>query len=206
MNLNELNEAIQELEEHGYICEKDDLHDLHEGDQFLLWKGTKWYHRPVGIITLLEPDTDVQAIDKGRAWICELQKAVSGPTEYSVGKNVSYSHGTYGDAIVKPCIDWKYTYEIGDETEEISLKLFTPNLGKEVFLKSTQKNKAFRRIKDCTYYIDENLDRLYQNWWEYSEGDSSITDPKEIEKILAEHPKLRKEYEGMKKEYYNLHK
>lgn len=32
-----LNEAIIELKEHGYICEKTDLNveDLQEGDQFL---------------------------------------------------------------------------------------------------------------------------------------------------------------------------
>lgn len=198
-----LNEAILELKEHGYICEKTDLNveDLQEGDEFLLWRAGKYSYSPVGIITLLEPDTDVAKADQGKAWICELQKAVSGPTKYSVGKNIAYTHGTYGDAIVYPCVNWKHTYEMSDETEEISLKFFSD---KEVFYKTTQKNKAFKRDKDGEYFIDEDLDKLHQSWWEY--GKASITDPRRLEKIFDEHPELRKEYEGMKREYYDLHK
>lgn len=200
-----LNEAILELKEHGYICEKTDLNveDLQEGDKFLLWRAGKYSYSPVGIITLLEPDTDVAKADQGKAWICELQKAVSGPTKYTVGKNIAYTHGTYGDAIVYPCVNWKHTYEMSDETEEISLKFFSD---KEVFYKTTQKNKAFKRDKDGEYFIDEDLDKLHQSWWEYSEGKNSITDPRRLEKIFAEHPELKKEYEGMKREYYDLHK
>lgn len=199
-----LNEAIIELKEHGYICEKTDLNveDLQEGDEFLLWRAGKYSYSPVGIITLLEPDTDVAKADQGKAWICELQKAVSGPTKYTVGKNIAYTHGTYGDAIVYPCVNWKHTYEMSDETEEISLKFFSD---KEVFYKTTQKNKAFKRDKDGEYFIDEDLEKLHQSWWEYSEGKNSITDPRRLEKIFAEHPELKKEYEGMKREYYDLH-
>ena len=198
-----LNEAIIELKEHGYICEKTDLNveDLQEGDKFLLWRAGKYSYSPVGIITLLEPDTDVAKADQGKAWICELQKAVSGPTKYTVGKNIAYTHGTYGDAIVYPCVNWKHTYEMSDETEEISLKFFSD---KEVFYKTTQKNKAFKRDKDGEYFIDEDLEKLHQSWWEY--GKASITDPRRLEKIFAEHPELKKEYEGMKREYYDLHK
>lgn len=200
-----LNEAILELNEHGYICEKEELNvdELQEGDQFLLWRQSRYCNRPVGIITLIEPDTDVAKADQGKAWICELQKAVSGPTKYSVGKNIAYTHGTYGDAIVYPCVNWEHTFEIGDETKEISLKFFS---GKEVFNKTTQKNKAFKRDKDGYLYVDENLDRLHKPWWEYTEGNDSITDPRQLERIFAEHPELRKEYEGMKREYYDLHK
>lgn len=200
-----LNEAIIELKEHGYICEKTDLNveDLQEGDKFLLWRAGKYSYRPVGIITLLEPDTDVAKADQGKAWICELQKAVSGPTKYTVGKNIAYTHGTYGDAIVYPCVNWEHTYEMSDETKEISLKFFS---GKEVFYKTTQKNKAFKRDKDGEYFIDEDLDKLHQSWWEYTGGNNSITDPRRLERIFAEHPELRKEYEGMKREYYDLHK
>lgn len=200
-----LNEAILELKEHGYICEKTDLNveDLQEGDKFLLLRSSRYSKRPVGIITLLEPDTDVAKVDQGKAWICELQKAVSGPTKYSVGKNIAYTHGTYGDAIVYPCVNWEHTYEMSDETEEISLKFFSD---KEVFYKTTQKNKAFKRDKDGEYFIDEDLEKLHQSWWEYSEGKASITDPRRLEKIFAEHPELKKEYEGMKREYYDLHK
>lgn len=200
-----LNEAIMELKEHGYICESADLNvdELQEGDQFLLWRAGKYSHRPVGIITLLEPDTDVAKADQGKAWICELQKAVSGPTKYTVEKNIAYTHGTYGDAIVYPCVHWEHTYEMSDETKEISLKFFS---GKEVFYKTTQKNKAFKRDKDGSFYIDEDLEKLHKSWWEYSEGEDYITDPRRLEKIFDEHPELRKEFEGMKREYYNLHK
>lgn len=155
---------------------------------------------------MLEPDTDVAKADQGKAWICELQKAVSGPTKYSVGKNIAYTHGTYGNAIVYPCVNWEYTYEMTDETEEISLKFFSGISGKEVFTKTTQKNKAFKRDKDGEYFIDEDLDKLHQSWWEYTGGNNSITDPRRLEKIFAEHPELKKEYEGMKREYYDLHK
>ena len=199
-----LNEAILELKEHGYICEKTDLNveDLQEGDKFLLLRSSRYSKRPVGIITLIEPDIDVAKADQGKAWICELQKAVSGPTKYSVGKNIAYTHGTYGDAIVYPCVNWKHTYEMSDETEEISLKFFSD---KEVFYKTTQKNKAFKRDKNGYLYIDADLDRLHKPWPEYTDNDS-ITNPREIERIFAEHPELRKEYEGMKREYYDLHK
>ena len=200
-----LNEAILELKEHGYICEKTDLNveDLQEGDKFLLLRSSRYSKRPVGIITLIEPDTDVAKADQGKAWICELQKAKSGPTKYSVGKNIAYTHGTYGDAIVYPCVNWEHTYKMSDETEEISLKFFSD---KEVFYKTTQKNKAFKCDKDGKYFIDEDLDKLHQSWWEYSVGKASITDPRRLEKIFAEHPELKKEYEGMKREYYDLHK
>ena len=202
-----LNEAIIELKEHGYICEKTDLNveDLQEGDKFLLLRSSRYSKRPVGIITLIEPDTDVAKADQGKAWICELQKAVSGPTKYSIGKNIAYTHGTYGDAIVYPCVYLEHTYEMSDETEEISLKFFSGISGKEVFTKTTQKNKAFKRDKDGYLYIDADLDRLHKPWPEYTDNDS-ITNPREIERIFAEHPELRKEYEGMKREYYDLHK
>ena len=200
-----LNEALIKLKEHGYICEREELNvdELQEGDQFLLWRQSRYSHRPVGIITLIEPDTDVAKADQGKAWICELQKAKSGPTKYTVGKNIAYTHGTYGDAIVYPCVNWEHTFEIGDETKEISLKFFS---GKEVFNKTTQKNKAFKRDKDGYLYVDEDLDRLHKPWWEYTEGNDSITNPRELERIFSEHPELRKEYEGMKREYYDLHK
>lgn len=198
-----LNEAILELKEHGYICEKQiNVEDLQEGDKFLLWRQSRYCHRPVGIITLLEPDTDVQKADQGKAWICELQKSKSGETKYTVGKNIAYTHGTYGDAIVYPCVNWEHTFEMSDETTELSLKF----LGEEVFKKTTQKNKAFKRDKEGYLYIDADLDRLHKSWWEYTEGEDSITDPRQLERIFAEHPELRKEYEGMKREYYNLHK
>ena len=66
----------------------------------MLLRSSRYSKRPVGIITLIEPDTVVAKADQGKAWICELQKAVSGPTKYSVGKNIAYTHGTDGDAIV----------------------------------------------------------------------------------------------------------
>lgn len=66
-------------------------------------------------------------------------------------------------------------------------------------------NKAFKRDKDGYLYIDADLDRLHKPWPEYTDNDS-ITNPREIERIFAEHPELRKEYEGMKREYYDLHK
>ena len=192
------------LNEAKYLCEQElNVEDLKEGDQFLMWRSGKYSHSPVGIITLLEPDTDVSKADQGKAWIVELQKSKSGPTKYSVGKNIAYTHGTYGDAIVYPCVNWEHTYEMSDERVEFSLKFFS---GSEVFRKTTQKNKAFKRSKDCEYYIDKNLDKLYDSWWEYSEGNDSITDPRQLERIFEKHPELRKEYEGMKREYYNLHK
>ena len=141
-----LNEAILELNEHGYICEKEDLNvaDLQEGDKFLLWRAGKYSYRPVGIITLLEPDTDVAKADQGKAWICELQKAVSGPTKYSVGKKIAYTHGTYGDAIVYPCVNWEHTYEMSDETKEISLKFFS---GRKYFIRLHRRTKHSNVIK-----------------------------------------------------------
>lgn len=60
-------------------------------------------------------------------------------------------------------------------------------------------------IQQSTSIIIADLDRLHKPWPEYTDNDS-ITNPREIERIFAEHPELRKEYEGMKREYYDLHK
>ena len=203
VNMN-LNEAQEILKNHGFLCEAEDVdvENLKEGDKYLLWVAGKYQYRPIGIITLLEPDTYVQRQDKGSAWICEIQKAESGPIKYEVGEHIAYTHGTYGDAIVYPAITWEHTYKIGNETTEQSLKFFKNG---KVWYKTEQKNLAFKEIKNRTYYITKDLDKMNKYWWDYSEDGNSITNPREIEEVFEEHPELRKEFEGKKRRYYDLH-
>lgn len=39
----------------------------------------------------------------------------------------------------------------------------------------------------------------------YSSSDNVITDERKIAEIFAEHPELKKEFEGKKRRYYDLH-
>jgi hypothetical protein len=200
-----LDEAKQILKENGFICEsaKLSVDELKEGDKLLIWYAGRYQYRPLGIITLLEPDTEVQRSDKGTAWICELQKTKQS-SEYYVDEHIAYTHGTYGDAIVYPCVKWKHVYDLTDETEEVSLK-FLDGKG-EVWFKTEQKNHAFKGSKNGTYYIETDLNLLKEkNWWDYSESGNTIRDPRRLEKIYAEHPELKKQIEQMKTKYYDLH-
>lgn len=200
-----LNEAKEILKKNGFICEsaKINVNELKEGDEFLLWYAGKYQYRPLGIITLLEPDTEVQRSDKGTAWICELQKTEQS-SEYYVDENIVYTHGTYGDAIVYPSVKWKHVYDLTDETEEISLK-FLDGKG-EVLRKTEQKNHAFKASKNGDYYIETDLKLLKEkNWWDYSEDGQTIRDPRRLQQIYAAHPELKKQIEQMKTKYYDLH-
>jgi hypothetical protein len=197
-----LYEAKQILKERGYICEsaKIKTEDLKEGDKLLLWCASRYQHRPLGIITLLEPDTEVQYQDKGKAWICELQKTKQS-CEYYVDENIVYTHGTYGDAIVYPCVKWKHVYDLTDETKEIKLRFFDKGV---VWFKTEQKNHAYKG--DDSYYIDTNLNLLEEkNWWDYSEDGNTIRNPRELAQIYEEHPEFKEQIAKMKTKYYDLH-
>jgi len=194
-----LDEAKEILKDNGFLCEKieADLNNIKAGDEFLIYTLGDYGDYPRYKATAIEPDDNVKPSLKGKVWKYKLTEIKHGPSEYYIGKKHSFTHGTYGDAIVYPVVRYKSTFVLGDKTSTDSICF----LGEEVRFGRNE----FRKSKWDDYFVTD-MDKLTNGDINWGSSDNVITDERKIDEIFAEHPELEKEYNEIERKYYNLHK
>lgn len=193
----DLYEAKQILKNNGFICEETniDLKNLQEGDELLIFTFGDYGDYPRYKATILGLDDDVKPRMKGKTWKVELAQIKAKPATYSIGKRTAFTHGTYGDAVVYPVIRFHHDYEATDKTQIDSIFL----LGEEVRFKSNgYKSGSLGR------YMATDIENLNNGKMSWGSSNDELTSEKDIARVLAEHPELKKEYEEMETKYYNL--
>ena len=193
-----LKEAREILKDRGFLLEyiEKDLHKLQEGDELLIYINCVDGDYPEYKATILGLDENVKPRMKGKAWRVELAEIKTSSTDYYIGTKSAFTHGTYGDAIIYPKVCYKNTYEVTDNTEMDSICF----IHEEVRFKSNDFNKSRRK------YFVTDIEKLNNGDITWGSSNNTISDEEKLEKIFAEHPELKKEYDSFETKFYNLRK